>query len=100
MRRLFHSGACEFIFVCVMASRPLPLTLARLARSTDLSLWVLGMPIHYAADSGHTAVVEYLISKGADIDVSSHRWRRSSSQLHFCNVAACTLLSVNTTPYF
>eukprot|EP00037_Helgoeca_nana_P002118 m.31902 g.31902 ORF g.31902 m.31902 type:complete len:129 (-) comp12376_c0_seq1:236-622(-) len=25
-------------------------------------------PIHYAADSGHTAVVEYLISKGAEVD--------------------------------
>ena len=33
-------------------------------------------PIHFAADYGQTEVVEYLISKGADVNVSEEFCRR------------------------
>ena len=29
-------------------------------------------PLHYAADYGHTDVLNYLISKGGKVDVSTH----------------------------
>ena len=39
------------------------------------------LPIHFAADYGHTAVLEYLISKGAKVNVS-HLTNISNSKLY------------------
>ena len=48
-------------------------------QSVDINNEINGRaPIHFAADYGQAQVLDYLISKGADVDVSNpHRFRNN-----------------------
>ena len=53
-------------------SRRQPQQPRRPRRILDARVWT---PLHFAAENGHAAVVEQLISAGAEVDAADHKGR-------------------------